>query len=298
MDTERRTQPGFPLAQNAASTQLEHDVTLVLPGEGERLRLRLMAALEQLGYRIINEQPIVARRKAQNGGQWTSANLLDFARVVTIELKSLSEHATRVTFDFIVGEPGMVMFDTKGDLQTLQREAEAIAALARHGAGPTTCNACGTVSTTESRFCRRCGAPFTTAHPAELDVLQLTAGERTSLQVSVLGAVWLAVSFLCLLSLSFISAPKAHGVLMFLGGLFGALGFLAIFFAARRLNHTLYVAQEPDDSVIEPLRLPASTQAATLPSPPVSVTEWTTELLEPEQNRQSDVPPRRQRETS
>src|SRR5215510_15186416 len=45
-------------------TSFDHDVTRIVAGDAESLRARLAGALEQMGYRVLNENPIQARRGA------------------------------------------------------------------------------------------------------------------------------------------------------------------------------------------------------------------------------------------
>jgi hypothetical protein len=67
---------------------------------------------------------------------------------------------------------------TKGDRQTLAREAQAIAALATERGAISACPSCGTQVTDESNFCRRCGAPL------ELDLPELEVRSQPTLTSS------------------------------------------------------------------------------------------------------------------
>ena len=44
----------------------DHDVTRVIAGDAESLRSRLADALERMGYRVLNENPIQARHDASS----------------------------------------------------------------------------------------------------------------------------------------------------------------------------------------------------------------------------------------
>jgi hypothetical protein len=253
----------------------EYDTTLVVPGDSESVRRCLPAALEQCGYRLLNEQPLQARRKAQGWGLWSN-NVLDQRITLLLNLKPAGERATRVTFDYTVDNPML----TQGDQQTLQREAEALMALVRHQAESSTCAACGTEGSADSRFCRRCGAPVAAAQPTELEVLRLTAHGRAAHQGIVSGALLLAVHVLLLLPILFTS-PSKHVFFIVVSALFGVLAWSVLFFGLRRLQRTLFPAAEPELPPAETNDPTARVSTAALPLQqfPVSVTEGTTELL-------------------
>ncbi len=66
----------------------EYDLRSVLPGDISALRPRLAHALEQLGYRILNEEPLHARRGPHGGGRWgISLNVCDYPTSLTVSLK-------------------------------------------------------------------------------------------------------------------------------------------------------------------------------------------------------------------
>jgi hypothetical protein len=48
----------------------DHYVTLTITGEVESLRLRLTEAIQKLGYTVIGEQPLYAKRKALCVARW------------------------------------------------------------------------------------------------------------------------------------------------------------------------------------------------------------------------------------
>ena len=103
----------------------EHSTRRVLTGDTEVVRGQLIAALEMMGYSVVNENPLHARRaKLKNV---VSADFTDHARKLSVSLRPASETATVATFDFAVVHGGFMM---KGDLLTLEREADAIIALA------------------------------------------------------------------------------------------------------------------------------------------------------------------------
>jgi rRNA maturation endonuclease Nob1 len=271
----------------------EHYVTRYVAGDIESVRLRLVDAVESMGYRIITESPMLAKRGARSGGQWgCSADILDYPTTLTIGLKSVGRNSTRVTFDYEVKNP----FVTKGDKYVLTREAEALIAIATRRAIATSCAACGSEIVGDSRFCRQCGAPTENAKPAELEVLRLTAGAQVGYQWSILGFIFLLVALLLPLILFFKSSSdperfmRAVRVIMILCATFGGLGMWGLLSGIRRLGRTL-----KPTSVEEPVglsRLKTAPRTNELPpltedSVPVSssVVEGTTDLLPAERRR-------------
>jgi hypothetical protein len=142
---------------NYRSHSTEIYLKRVLAGNSESVRSRLSAALERLGYDVIEEEPaLLARRGAKGWGRWGgSANLLDYAMTLVIRLKPVGTYATRATFDYNIKHPSV----SRGEEEVLIREVEAITALASVRPADNICSACGTESRGDSRFCRQCGAP-------------------------------------------------------------------------------------------------------------------------------------------
>jgi ribosomal protein L40E len=274
----------------------EYDLTLVLPGDADSLRPRLAAALDRLGYRVLSEDPLHAKRGPQGWGVH-SANRLDYPLTLLLGFKSSGERATAVTFSYTIKHSAGDWM-TKGDHQTFTREAEAIAALATQRTQATTCPACAAQNPPEARFCRRCGAPLIVSELPELEVLRLTAGSRAAYQTITVGVIFLAVLCLLWLPLPFISAEKAIKVLTWLGGIIGALGWFIMVFGLRRLHGTLN--PKPGEQTQPVARQPIIEQApqtTALPPEytPMSVTETTTELL---QSTEAPQPSDRRRETA
>jgi hypothetical protein len=156
-------------------TNFDHDVTRVVAVDAENLRARLAGALERMGYRVLNENPIQARHGARGlARSGCSQDILDYRRSLDIGLKSTGANATRVTFAYTV--KGVYSgYVTKGDRNTLTREAEAILALAQSRDALSRCPACGADGIGGARFCRKCGAPVAASDPLELDLVRLTA---------------------------------------------------------------------------------------------------------------------------
>ena len=270
-------------SQNS-NTVAEHLTRRVLAGDIEDVRARLVFALERLDYQVASEAPLQARRPARKG--LVRADFLDHARRLQIGLRPSSNAATVATFDFAVTHCG-VMFE--GDRQTLEREADAIVALAAAPPAASVCGQCGTENPGDARFCRLCGAPGAGSEPAELEVMRLTAGSRAALQEIAVGlAVALGVLAVTLPRILFAIKPKVVNVgwaFLLIGELFGWWMTLS---GVLRLHRTLNrkgpdaPARTLDSAAVSAPTLHAE-QAAQLPPARAraSVTEGTTELLTP-----------------
>jgi hypothetical protein len=260
----------------------------VLAGNSESVRKRLTAALERLGYDVIEEEPaLLARRGAKGWGMWGgSADVLDYAMTLTIRLKPTGANSTRATFDYNIKHPWL----SQGDKEILTREAEAITALASVRAADNICGTCGTESTGDSRFCRQCGAPMT-SDQAELDILRMSAEARAG-HTSVASSAFLAgiTTLLTIIAIVIIGtgAGGAHilKILTAIGVLSGGIGLLNLLvtrFAWKRLNNALRLKGEERQSL--PIRTaPEITGSEADVSHQelagMSVTEGTTRLLD------------------
>ncbi len=281
----------------------EHEVVRLVPGDIETVRRRLCEALEQLGYRVLDENPLRARRRASGWGQsGCTTNVLDYPITLQIGLKAISHNTTRATFDYTVKNP--MVFE--GDRHTLRREAEALIALAVARATSAACVACGAEAIAGARFCRQCGAPNAASEPAELEVLRLTANSRAA-YLSLLsgGLLWLAA--VAVASLFFLLDPDAEKfakrvrVIMLLAGLLATCGLPLLIGGFWRLHSMLAIQDDPVEQPATPRRavpvpntasLLAPAKAAALPPHLVSeqevfhsITEGTTDLLPQEKPR-------------
>lgn len=256
----------------------EHSMTRVLAGETEGARRRLIYALEALGYSVTSESPLQARRRRLK--DVVRADFTEHSRKLSVSLRPSSDTAVVATFDFEVKHGGCM---SRGDLKTLEREADAIVALAAAPPASTLCRACGTENGGDAHFCRLCGAPSAAGVPAELEVLRLTAGSRASLQEITTGLLIALLTLAVTLPMILFSVrPKVvnTGWVCFLIG--ETLGWLMTLYGVLRLYLTL-------NSKKRSARLAGTGQAQTLPQslpsaqttalPPASVTEGTTELL-------------------
>lgn len=258
-----------------ASTYGEFHLTLTLAGDAGSVRERLSSAVEKFGYRIVSDDPLVARRSGAGYGSITST-VLDYARTLTFRLKPTGTGATLVTFNY-VGYP----LNYSGARVVITREAEAIAALASARQSAFACSACGAEAIDDSRFCRRCGGPML-GEPAELRVLQLTndahAGAR-DLLIGTAGFTLAAITFTLIVVLkgtAHITAAAVFALMWALPSLFLlVMGF-------RHLSRTFNSKQTEKVMAIGSASSSLSYERPTAGLPelkPISVTEGTTELL-------------------
>ncbi len=283
----------------SSAGQVEYDSKRVLAGDVEVIRQRFTSALERLGYDVISEQPLVAKNNARQGGL-ASANcmqgVLRSPIKLTIGLRPFNETSTLATFDYSI-KNSMV---TKGDRQTLEREIEALMALATARPQATVCAVCGTSLTNDSRFCRACGAPNSSDEPAELEVLRLTADARAAYQ-NIVGSVISILTVLAVaLPIIFLSrkGPKPGTIFLIISELFAFCWLLyGMWMLHRTLNAPAGKRQKSLSSGAAQGHVAAAvapeTAALALPPAQASVTEGTTELLTPPErvavpvNRQS-----------
>jgi hypothetical protein len=288
-------------------SSFDHDVTRVMAGDAEILRAKLADALERMGYRVLNENPIQARRGASDMAKTgCSQDILDYQRSLDIGLKSAGANSTRVTFAYTV--KGVVSgFITKGDRATLTREAEAILSLAKSQAAQSYCPACGAGGVGGTRFCRQCGAPVASADPPELDLLRLTSDANASFKNIVTGAIFILAGLVgpALIFLRTMLFPVHSGgaklvqLMALLLGLFGGGGLAFIIAGLWRLRRTIKYRPEREElpapsrrSSVEVVNAP---DAAALPPQSIqhpaqhSVTEATTGLLPQEVKRTNEL---------
>ncbi|MDX2034737.1 MAG: zinc ribbon domain-containing protein [Blastocatellia bacterium] len=273
----------------------EHDVERIMPGEVEAVRARLSEALEQIGFRVVNETPIQARRTGSESGKAGCSNdILGYPATLKVSLKPAGNSSTRAIFDYTVRNS--IGYLSPGDRNTLTREVEAVIALANNRAMVLQCISCG-AELSGARFCRQCGAPAATSTPAELDLLSLTAKTNVAYKWNVWGAAFAAIGLVlpALLFLLDQDAPKYAKrvrVITVLTGIFGVSGILmllrGLWWMAQSLNQPI----ERSGGVRPIRRMAEVPNTASLPpaaeqNPVVvgSVTEATTDLLRQEVNR-------------
>ncbi|HEU4510240.1 MAG TPA: zinc-ribbon domain-containing protein [Pyrinomonadaceae bacterium] len=259
------------------TTVSDHDVTLAIPGDIASVRSRLVEALQQVGYKVIGDQPIYAKRGREAAARFDcSLNVLDYPTTLRIGLKQTNDVSVLATFNY---EVKSYMRMTKGDHQTLAREAEAVAALATERLAISSCRSCGTQVTDESHFCRRCGAPLVFDVP-ELEVLRLTRGARGSFHNIVGGLMAMFVTVLTAGLAYAFTSQKVFGALLWVALAFGSYALFLLLQGVWQLHRTLNSKAVTTVATSTPARVSASVTTA-LPSAParVSITEGTTELL-------------------
>src|ERR1051325_11309167 len=211
------------------------DLTLAIPGDVNTERARLVNALQTLGYKVLGEQPLYAKRGRQGAARWDcSLNVLDYPTTLTISLKQTNDAAVLATFNY---EVKSYMCMTKGDRQTLAREAEAITALAMERTAASTCRTCGTQVTDESNFCRRCGAPLALDVP-ELEVLRLTRNARNSYHNMFVGIVSLLLALFTVLPWFIVNGARIVGPMLWVGIPFASYGLFMLLQGGWQLHRT------------------------------------------------------------
>ncbi|HXF04684.1 MAG TPA: zinc ribbon domain-containing protein [Blastocatellia bacterium] len=251
---------------------VECDLKLVLPGTVESLRPRLATALEQMGYHVVSDEPLQARR----GGTSFSLEVLKYPISLFLGFKPVGERATQVTFSYSLKHSGVGLI-TKGDLPVLAREAEAVAAIALRELQGFTCDACGSDNPRGARFCRRCGAPLVISTPAEVELLHLVAQGRVAFQAITSSAVVLMVAMMLFALLP----GKPERVATLLGVASAIMGFIPLWWGIYKLRRSLR-PKEAAESIPFERRLEEVPPIASFPSSgvPMSVTERTTQLLD------------------
>lgn len=263
---------------------VEHDTVRLMAGEVESLRGHLSEALEQLGYRIMNENPLQARRNGQGwGGELSSNNILDCRSRLLVGLKQVGAHTARLTFAYSITATQLL----KSDRVTLEKEVDAIVALAGAQAWSRNCPACGTEIVAGSRFCRQCGAPRNQKPPAEVEIMTLTAHAGAAYKGVSVGTIFMLIG-ITLALLIFLFDPESakffKRAVLFgsMGGIFGLLGLSMILLGLRRLSKIFHSPNEASEREVFPTmrEQPALGAPNTASLPPPSITEATTEMFE------------------
>jgi len=255
----------------------DHDLTLAIPGDVGSVRARLVNAIQTLGYKVLSDQPLFAKRGKQCGAKWDcSLNVLDYSTTLNVSLKQTNDAAVLATFNY---EVKSYMRMTKGDRQTLAREAEAIAALAIERAAASACRTCGTQVTDESNFCRRCGAALALDVP-ELEVLRLTRNARGSYHNIFVGTIALLLAMLIVLPWYIVVGGRIVTPMLLVGIPLASYGLFLLLNGARQLHRTLNpVTAKTIATTSHPAFKSSITTTALPPAPVGSVTEVTTNLL-------------------
>jgi hypothetical protein len=251
----------------------EHQFSKVIPGDIEAVRKLISDVIEDFGYALLGSNPIQAKRRRQRN--LFTATVLECQTQLTIALKPISDVSTLATFDY-----GVEYLFTKGDRRTLEREADAIIAVATTPASTTLCSACGTENDGGVRFCRVCGTPVARqALLPELELMQMSARTSAAHLEITLGLVFELLTLASALPL-ILFGPR--GIVQ-LGWGFFAFGELLVTLillqGIRRLHSAVVPApSEPHGQEGMPRAIPTEARAS-LPPQQFSVTEGTTELM-------------------
>ena len=275
----------------------DHGVTLAIPGNVESVRMRLSDALQKLGYRILGEQPLYAKRNSQGCAKWDcSLNVLDYPTTVTILLKPTNNVSVVATFNY---EVKSYLRMTKGDKQTLAREAEAMAALSTERLAISACRACGTQITDESHFCRRCGAPLVLDVP-ELEVLRLTRDTRGSYHNIFFGLIMLVLAFVAVGLFLIIPGPRIYWPLFWVAIPLATYALFLLLQGSWQLHRTLNPKSTKSIATsAQPVFNAPVVTTALPPAPPnASITEGTTDLLSVNDRRIPEPVRRKDRTTA
>lgn len=251
----------------------EHQFRKVIPGEIETVRRSVAGVLEEFGYAVLGDNPIQAKRRRQKS--LFTATILECQTQLTVALKPISHASTLATFDYEVE----YLF-TKGDRQTLEREADAIIALATRPVSGTVCQACSTENDGGVRFCRVCGTPVAPhALPPELEVMRMSAAASAAHVEITFGLVLEVLTLASTLPMILFGLREIN----LLGwGLFAFNQLwvtLILLQGIRRLRSAVVPSSSEQQTELEPPRTMANVSRAALPPQPLSVTEGTTELM-------------------
>lgn len=251
----------------------EHQFKRTISGNVETVRKRICEALEDFEYAVLGDNPIQAKRRRRRN--LLIANVLEYHTQLTIALKPISEASTLATFDYEVE-----YLYTKGDRRTLEREADAIIAIATQPPGSSICKACGISNEKDVRFCRACGTPVgRQPAPPEVELMRMSANASAA-HFEARVALWVQI-FVLVISLSMIIfgpreiVPPACGV-------FGVGELFVILLLLQAIYHLRCAvmsagAERSDEEVHQPI---PREERRSLPPEPFSVTEGTTELID------------------
>jgi hypothetical protein len=262
----------------------EHFFNKVVAGNLEQVRQRLSDSLRDFNYEVINENPLQAKRARHKNIM--TVNILEYDTRLTISLKAISPASTLATFDYAVE-----YIFSKGERMALEREADAIIALATAPLNKTVCTACETENLGAGRFCRICGTPLMRSKlPAELEVMRLMA-EGSAAEVEISWGVTLVVFTLMLtVPMIMLGKPKVVTIGWVLFALGQVVGMLSLASGMRRLHKAVNPvnaapSQMPFDkshaiSAPEAISVEPPNERPALHPQPISITEGTTELIE------------------
>lgn len=255
----------------------EYHFKRIIPGDLESVRHRLASVLGDFNYDVLNDQPLQARRiRTKN---LLSATMLEQNTKLTIALKSISAVSTLATFDYSIQ-----FLTTEGDCRTLEREADAIIAMAKMVDTLTVCPVCNTENPSNVRFCRVCGVPAgRNLLPAEIEVMKITDNTRASYQEITVGVFVAVVTVLISLLITFLAKPSAFKITIGVSVVGSLISALLVLRGLRRLHLTLNPKNADQDQIISNITRTfpdARPSEYLLESAPSSVTEGTTRMMD------------------
>jgi hypothetical protein len=250
----------------------EHQFRKIIPGELETVRKRMCDVLEDFGYAVLGDNPIQAKRRRQRS--ILIATILECHTQLTIALKPISNASTLATFDYVVE----YMF-TKGDRQTLEREGDAIIALATTPVNRTICPSCHTENDGAVRFCRVCGLPVRHDLPLELELMRMSAEASSAhLEISI-GLIVQLLTLAVSLPLILLGLPALVRFGWILFGIGGVLSALPLLQGVHRLKSAVAPTPPEHGRRMSTPQVESIEARASLPSQHMSVTDGTTELM-------------------
>lgn len=262
----------------------EHHFRKVIPGNIDEVRQRLSDALEEFDYIVLSDSPLQAKRPARRSVM--TANVLEYDTNLTIALRAITPTTTQATFDYHVS----YLF-SKAERLALEREGDAIIALATAPLNKTICPSCNSEHNGAVRFCRVCGAAVARNRlPAEMEVMRLMAGTSASQIEMNWGLFTLLLTLLITLPIIFFGNAKGGWILFAIGTILSVFFLLA---GMSRLHETLNPKTPPQESANPTQPIILTQEKAALPAAPVSVTEGTTTLM----NQPEAVPVARAKDT-
>jgi len=251
----------------------EHQFKRTIPGNIETVRKRICDVLEDLEYSVLGDNPIQGKRRRRRN-LWI-ATVLEYQTQLTIALKPISDASTLATFDYEVE----YLF-SKGDRRTLEREADAIIALATQPPGSSICKACGIENDTGVRFCRACGTPVGQQPAlAEFELMRMSA-DASAAHIEATVALWTQILVLAM-SLSMIFFGR--GGTSLLGWVIFGVGELVVVLVLLQAINRLRCAvlsRPSEGSETEPSQTLQAAGRRSLAPQSFSVTEGTTELID------------------
>lgn len=262
-----------------------HTFSKALSGDVVHVRQRIVRALEEFNYVIVNEQPLSARRDGS-----FSMNVLDCPLSVDISFRQSSPSSTTAILNYTIP----LSMITKGDRHTIEREGEAIVAFAAKSQVEKVCVICGTLNSEDSRFCRGCGVPCSEGLPAELEVMRLTAGARAGHQTIVAGLI-IIIFVLLVIGLPLLLIPNIRHEAFWQGLLIlGQLaGWGVLSYGILRLHRTLNPKNTREEvKALNDKRVEFVSEPAALPPQSAwsSITEGTTNLLDDRRRETAATP--------